>query len=268
MLDLFYRNHDAFQKIAGIDQKILCFEKELTKKRRDLREKETAFSSKQREYDAALKEARKLNASMEHGERRPLPEVIALLNELERARDEHGRKDDRAKLTRLLQEKQTKISELERKIRTALDFSEEAYDEGERRKICLDIFRESISRNMVKIFNAEIFKQDMAGNLIFNSGKEALKIRIGNNGGDVKELHQLSGGERSKTLVSLIISFWVHMSPPFRCLDEWDVFLDEKSRSATEKVLVQHALSSPYQFIFISPQTSNVEGVHKIRIGE
>ena len=69
-------------------------------------------------------------------------------------------------------------------------------------------------------------------------------------------LASLSGGERSKTLVCLINALWNVQQPPFRCLDEWDVFLDHIARKNIELMLVKTALSTQRQYFFISPQGS------------
>ena len=69
-------------------------------------------------------------------------------------------------------------------------------------------------------------------------------------------LSSLSGGERSKTLVCLINSLWSVQQPPLRCLDEWDVFLDAVSRKQTGTMLVETALGTGHQYLFISPQGS------------
>jgi chromosome segregation ATPase len=41
----------------------------------------------------------------------------------------------------------------------------------------------------------------------------------------------------------------------FRCLDEWDVYLDEAARTKIEEMLMEFAVASDSQYIFISPQT-------------
>lgn len=69
-------------------------------------------------------------------------------------------------------------------------------------------------------------------------------------------LASLSGGERSKTLVCLINALWNVQEPPFRCLDEWDVFLDAVARKNIEAMLVKTALHTQRQYFFISPQGS------------
>ena len=69
-------------------------------------------------------------------------------------------------------------------------------------------------------------------------------------------LTSLSGGERSKTLVCLINALWNVQQPPFRCLDEWDVFLDLYARKQIEAMLVETAFETDKQYFFISPQGS------------
>ena len=45
------------------------------------------------------------------------------------------------------------------------------------------------------------------------------------------------------------------MNPPFRALDEWDVFLDAINRKEISKNLLEFGLTqNDYQFFFISPQ--------------
>ena len=61
--------------------------------------------------------------------------------------------------------------------------------------------------------------------------------------------------------MAFITSLWNHMAPPFRALDEWDVFLDPLNRKKVAEGLVENGLQqSHYQFIFISPQGAAESG--------
>jgi len=69
------------------------------------------------------------------------------------------------------------------------------------------------------------------------------------------DVNSLSGGEKSCTQMCLISSLWTTMNPPFRALDEWEVFLDNVNRKEIALRLLDFGLTSEnFQFIFISPQ--------------
>jgi len=69
------------------------------------------------------------------------------------------------------------------------------------------------------------------------------------------DVSSLSGGEKSYTQMCLICALWDMMQPPFRCLDEWDVFLDAVNRREISRELLKFSLNNrDRQFIFISPQ--------------
>jgi len=69
------------------------------------------------------------------------------------------------------------------------------------------------------------------------------------------DVSSLSGGEKSFAQMCLITSLWEVMQPPFRCLDEWDVFLDAVNRKEISKELLRFSMRNrDRQFIFISPQ--------------
>ena len=68
-----------------------------------------------------------------------------------------------------------------------------------------------------------------------------------------KSPEALSGGEKSKAMACFIMALWCVQDCPFRCLDEWDVGLDDEARPAIEKLLLGFGMRSSYQHIFISP---------------
>ena len=70
------------------------------------------------------------------------------------------------------------------------------------------------------------------------------------------EVSQLSGGERSKTMVCLIAALWKAQHSPFICLDEWDVMLDDDARLGVERLLVIKGVQYAKQCFFINPSKS------------
>ncbi|VDM59533.1 unnamed protein product [Angiostrongylus costaricensis] len=71
-----------------------------------------------------------------------------------------------------------------------------------------------------------------------------------------KKTSGLSGGERSFTTACFIMALWEIMEAPFRCMDEFDVFMDMINRRVVMDLLVKLATEqySHNQFIFFTPQ--------------
>ena len=129
------------------------------------------------------------------------------------------------------------------------------------------IIRQIISNNVRRRFNAMIsnFAQQIGCRVylrIDNKKKEVTFCFQNLDGGeerDSSDVSRLSGGEKSFTQMCLICALWDMMEPPFRCLDEWDVFLDAVNRKAISKELLNFSLKNQSkQFIFISPQVEAV----------
>ena len=112
---------------------------------------------------------------------------------------------------------------------------------------------------------------NMDGQLVIIPAHKTFKIMVNPRRGRSEEsvsLEGLSGGEKSKALSCLIYSLWKFHSSPFRGLDEWDVFLDDKSRKAVEEMLVEGAkslFSRTSQVFLISPQSSIYNTPEKIK---
>merc|ERR1719233_1779576 len=83
-----------------------------------------------------------------------------------------------------------------------------------------------------------------------------------------RDIRSLSGGEKSYSNVSLILALWNAMSPPFRVLDEFDVFMDALNRRISLENIINYAKSDrKYQFIFLTPlNTDNIDISSDIKI--
>jgi hypothetical protein len=73
----------------------------------------------------------------------------------------------------------------------------------------------------------------------------------------VSDTKILSGGERSYTTLALLLAIGNSVQSPFRAMDEFDIFMDEKHRANTLRALHDQALENPSlqhtQFLFITP---------------
>ncbi|KAI0138880.1 P-loop containing nucleoside triphosphate hydrolase protein [Xylariaceae sp. FL1272] len=69
----------------------------------------------------------------------------------------------------------------------------------------------------------------------------------------------LSGGEKSFSSICLLLAIWDAMGSPLRCLDEFDVFMDNVNRAISTNMLIAAARRSVgKQFILITPNA--IEG--------
>jgi len=71
-----------------------------------------------------------------------------------------------------------------------------------------------------------------------------------------RQTKTLSGGEKSFSTICLLLSIWEAMGSPIRCLDEFDVFMDNVNRDISMKMMIQAARRAVgRQFILITPQS-------------
>ena len=132
-------------------------------------------------------------------------------------------------------------------------------------------------------FSWSLQERDYDGTLKFNHDSEELEINVrvdrhSRESKSTKNTKSLSGGERSFTTVCFVMSLWEAMEAPFRCLDEFDVFMvregggggweggsegeevqfalqDMMNRRISMRLMMEHAKEQPNrQFIFFTPQ--------------
>merc|ERR1712129_31247 len=132
---------------------------------------------------------------------------------------------------------------------------------NERRSANYLFIRKTISNIIARRFalESEIFSSQYGSTISIdiNHQRRELNFIFRNTDGDSvgTDINSLSGGEKSYAQMCLIASLWENMNPPFRALDEWDVFLDNINRKQISRTLLGFGLQKPdYQFIFISPQ--------------
>ncbi|CAO3619177.1 unnamed protein product [Cunninghamella echinulata] len=119
-------------------------------------------------------------------------------------------------------------------------------------------------------FNYYIHKRGDNGTLKFNHKKETLDVRVAT--GDQfseganrrKDSKSLSGGEKSFSQISLLLSLWQGISSPILCLDEFDVYMDAVNRKQSMKMMMEAAYETNSQYILITPQDASnmVPGPH------
>ncbi|KAL4624001.1 structural maintenance of chromosomes protein 6-like isoform X1 [Arapaima gigas] len=132
------------------------------------------------------------------------------------------------------------------------------------------MLRRSIAVRCKLYFNNFLIKLRCSGSMIFDHNNETLSLVVKPPGCEddaVSDVRLLSGGERSFATVCFILSLWEITESPFRCLDEFDVYMDMHNRHISMNLLVELSQRQHRrQFIFITPQhTSSIPENNLIR---
>ncbi|XP_009988372.1 PREDICTED: structural maintenance of chromosomes protein 6 [Tauraco erythrolophus] len=98
-----------------------------------------------------------------------------------------------------------------------------------------------------------------SGKMLFDHKNETLSITIQPREEDraaLNDVRSLSGGERSFSTVCFVLSLWSITESPFRCLDEFDVYMDMVNRRIAVDMILKVADSQHHrQFILLTPQS-------------
>ncbi|XP_069552674.1 structural maintenance of chromosomes protein 6 [Brachyistius frenatus] len=119
--------------------------------------------------------------------------------------------------------------------------------------------RRFLSARCKYYFNSMLAQRCYSGTMTFDHKNETLSISVQpgqGNKADLSDMRSLSGGERSFSTVCFVLSLWAITEAPFRCLDEFDVYMDMVNRRISMDMMMKVADSQRYrQFIFLTPQS-------------
>lgn len=128
--------------------------------------------------------------------------------------------------------------------------------------------RRFLSARCKYYFDSTLAQRGYTGSMTFDHKNETLSISVQPGQGsntDLSDMRTLSGGERSFSTVCFVLSLWAITEAPFRCLDEFDVFMDMVNRRISMDMLLKVAAGQRYrQFIFLTPQSMGSLPVSKI----
>uniref|UniRef100_H3D3W7 Structural maintenance of chromosomes protein 6 n=1 Tax=Tetraodon nigroviridis TaxID=99883 RepID=H3D3W7_TETNG len=128
--------------------------------------------------------------------------------------------------------------------------------------------RRYLSARCKYYFDSMLAQRGYTGNMTFDHKNETLSISVQpgqGNKADLNDMRCLSGGERSFSTVCFVLSLWPITEAPFRCLDEFDVYMDMVNRRISIDMMLKVADSQRNrQFIFLSPQSMSSLPVSKI----
>ena len=269
-------------------------EKDHDKTKSTLKRLDEDFKRKEKSFKDAEKEALKYCKGNRLDVTKNSRELYALKKEYEKQKEVFLKSVDGQsyhEVNRRRQRKQHQVEQLEQFIKNLDSNVQQVSQMVQKRKTFFITMRSRSFRAISRAFTLHISQHNLTGQMFSDYKRKKLTLDVQptnmsnetsvqtssshtSNGntydsdgldGSIQpskfSLTSLSGGERSKTLVCLINALWDVQHPPFRCLDEWDVFLDAIARKNMEGMLVETALRTDKQYFFISPQGSIFSGL-------
>lgn len=104
------------------------------------------------------------------------------------------------------------------------------------------MFQRYISSNSRANFMFLLSERDFRGRLILNHEIHTLEVQVEpdktRRNAAARNTKTLSGGEKSFSSICLLLAIWEAMGSPLRCLDEFDVFMDNVNRAISTNMLV------------------------------
>ncbi|CZR57426.1 related to DNA repair protein rad18 [Phialocephala subalpina] len=120
-------------------------------------------------------------------------------------------------------------------------------------------FQSGISARSRINFNYLLSERGFRGKLLIDHVHKKLDVQVEPDetvkSSKGRQTKTLSGGEKSFSSICLLLALWEAMGAPIRCLDEFDVFMDDVNRDVSTRLIIQGARRSVgRQFILISPK--------------
>lgn len=105
------------------------------------------------------------------------------------------------------------------------------------------LFQRYISSNSRSNFMYLLSERDFRGKLILDHKNHMLEVQVEpdktRKNAAARNTKTLSGGEKSFSSICLLLAIWEAMGSPLRCLDEFDVFMDNVNRRVSTEMLVR-----------------------------
>uniref|UniRef100_UPI00398F0083 structural maintenance of chromosomes protein 6-like n=1 Tax=Pristiophorus japonicus TaxID=55135 RepID=UPI00398F0083 len=181
-------------------------------------------------------------------------EINRLRDRINTEQERHGNKEE---ITRQYSEALEMYKDVRNQIKNLKKFMQLIDKIMETRQKAYEKFRRYISLRCKYYFISLLSQQHYLGNINFDHKNRDLSISVQREDGiktAAGDMRSLSGGERSFSTVCFILSLWDTMESPFRCLDEFDVYMDMVNRRISIDLMLKVAeRESSRQFLFFTP---------------
>ncbi|XP_036118638.1 structural maintenance of chromosomes protein 6 isoform X1 [Molossus molossus] len=236
-----------------------------------LNKKKRELDVKEKELEEKMSQARQICP-----ERIEVKKSASILDkEINRLRQkiqaEHASHGDREEIMRQYQEARETYLDLDTKVKTLKRFIKLLEEIMTHRYKTYQQFRRCLTLRCKLYFDNLLSQRAYCGKMNFDHKNETLTISVQPGEGNraaFSDMRALSGGERSFSTVCFILSLWSIAESPFRCLDEFDVYMDMVNRRIAMDMILKMADSQRFrQFILLTPQSmSSLPSSKLIRI--
>ncbi|KAK7485360.1 hypothetical protein BaRGS_00023459 [Batillaria attramentaria] len=204
-------------------------------------------------YETKLSEQEK-NIKQERKKVQEMKKEIEITLRIEKEEKSQG---DPEEITRCYNEKKTSYLKMQKEVKNLKRFIDNLAKVMAHREEAYSKFQRMIALRTKYYFIVMLSHRKYLGKMTFNHAARSLEMWVSptEDSQMPKDLKTLSGGERSFSTVCFILSLWNAMESPFRCLDEFDVFMDMVNRQISMDMMLEVAKSQmERQFIFLTPQ--------------
>ncbi|XP_077388554.1 structural maintenance of chromosomes protein 6 [Festucalex cinctus] len=222
-----------------------------------IQELEAALQSKEQEVQESMSKARRISPErleVERSARGLDTEISRLKVKIATQQEQEG---DREEIIREYRDALARYKNTGQQVKNLNMFIKSLDRVMDRRLKVFSDLRRYLSARCKYHFNSMLAHRGYKGSMSFDHKKETLTIAVQpgrGSEGDWANMRLLSGGERSFSTVCFVLSLWAITEAPFRCLDEFDVYMDMVNRRISVDMMLRVADTQRYrQFIFITP---------------
>ncbi|XP_069092072.1 structural maintenance of chromosomes protein 6 [Pleurodeles waltl] len=183
-------------------------------------------------------------------------EINRLREKINSERDRHGNREE---IIRQYHEAKETYQDVESKVKNLKRFIKLLDEIMFQRYKTYQQFRRCLTLRCKFYFDSLLSQRAYSGKINFDHKNETLSITVQPGEGNkaaLNDMRSLSGGERSFSTVCFVLSLWSIAESPFRCLDEFDVYMDMVNRRISMDMMLKMADSQRFrQFILLTPQS-------------
>ncbi|XP_056420218.1 structural maintenance of chromosomes protein 6 [Hyla sarda] len=263
--------HKVDQEVENCKRHKKHYEEKLREHLNGIKKQKDELSAKERDLEEKVAKAKQI-----FPERMEVSRTARSLDtEINHLRDkinsEHHLHGSREEIIKEYHSAKENYQDMESKVKNLKVFVKLLDDIMTQRYRMYQQFRRYLTLRCKFYFDSLLSQRAYSGKITFDHKNETLSITVQPGEGNkaaLSDMRSLSGGERSFSTVCFVLSLWSIAESPFRCLDEFDVYMDMVNRRISMDMMLTMADSQRFrQFILLTPQhMSSLPSSNLIRI--